>query len=82
VLAALGLADRKVLVVLPEPNRNMHLSCRNLPKTDLTDAGLLHAYAVMTHDVLLVTPQSLDALGARTASAAAMGQQTVEEEAS
>ncbi|MAF09660.1 50S ribosomal protein L4 [Candidatus Poribacteria bacterium] len=82
VLDSLGLADRKTLVVLPEPNRNMRLSCRNLPKADLTEAALIHAYAVMTHDVLLVTPQSLDALADRIASAAAMGLQTVEEEAS
>ena len=81
VLTGLGLADRKVLIVLPETNRNMRLSCRNLPKTITTEAGLINAYETIVHDVLLVTPQSLDGLAARVTSAAAAGQ-TVEEEAS
>jgi large subunit ribosomal protein L4 len=81
VLAGLGLAESKILIVLPETNRNMRLSCRNLPKATTTEASLINAYDTIVHDVLLVTPQSLDGLAARVASAAAAGQ-TVEEEAS
>jgi len=65
VLVALGLEGRKVLVVLPEGNRHVYLSSRNMQKVCVTDAGLVNAYEVITHDVLLVGPQSLDALSAR-----------------
>lgn len=74
-LAALGLEGRKVLIALPEANRNVYLSCRNLPKAHVTDVGLINAYEVITHDVLLVGPHSLDALSARLSPGGGSDQQ-------
>ena len=64
-LRALELADRKVLIVLPEPNTWVLRSSRNLPKVDVTTSALLNAYDVLTHDVLLMLPASVDVLAER-----------------
>lgn len=51
---ALKLADKKVLVVLPETNNNLLLSCRNLPAVKTILAQNLNTYEVMNASVLVV----------------------------
>ena len=43
----LGLADQKTLVVVPELNRALYLSSRNLPKHRVMTAGDLSTYDIM-----------------------------------
>ena len=43
----LGLADHKTLVVVPELNRALYLSSRNLPKHRVMTAGDLSTYDIM-----------------------------------
>ncbi len=45
--SALGVATKKVLVVLPETNVNLQLSCRNIPNVKTILAQNLNTYEVM-----------------------------------
>ena len=50
---------RKILLVLPEVNKNVYLSARNLQGTEVMLASNLNAYKVLNADVLVVTENSL-----------------------
>jgi large subunit ribosomal protein L4 len=58
----LGLEDRKVLVVSKEADRNLVLSCRNLPRAVVSNAGELNAYQVLKSDAVIFTRGGLEAL--------------------
>ncbi len=51
---ALKVADKKVLVVLPETNVNLQLSCRNLPYVKTILASSLNTYEVMNASALVM----------------------------
>ena len=50
---------RKMLMVLPEVNKNVYLSARNLQRTEIMTASALNTYKVLNADVLVVTENSL-----------------------
>ena len=52
--SALKVADKKVLVVLPETNVNLQLSCRNLPYVKTILASNLNTYEVMNASALVM----------------------------
>ena len=52
--SALKVADKKVLVVLPETNVNFQLSCRNLPYVKTILASSLNTYEVMNASALVM----------------------------
>jgi large subunit ribosomal protein L4 len=62
LLKALGLADKKVLVVFDEIVEKDILAFRNLPKVILTTVDMLGTYDTLLADVLLFTRSSLAAL--------------------
>ena len=51
---ALKVSDKKVLVVLPETNVNVQLSCRNLPYVKTILASSLNTYEVMNASALVM----------------------------
>ncbi|MBO5216802.1 MAG: 50S ribosomal protein L4 [Alistipes sp.] len=51
---ALKVADKKVLLVLPEGNVNLQLSCRNIPSIKPILAENLNTYEVMNANVLVM----------------------------
>ena len=55
----LKVDDKKVLVVLPEVNKNVYLSARNLQRAEVMLASTLNTYKVLNADVLVVTENSL-----------------------
>ena len=55
----LKVTDKKVLLVLPEANKNVYLSARNLQRSEVTLASALNSYKVLNADVLVVTENSL-----------------------
>ena len=55
----LKVDGKKVLLLLPEANNNVHLSARNLQKAEVMPANLLNTYKVLNADVLVVTENSL-----------------------
>ncbi|MDN5212356.1 50S ribosomal protein L4 [Fulvivirgaceae bacterium BMA12] len=59
MLEALSLADKKTLLVLPEPNKNIALSGRNLKSARVTTAEQLNTYDVLNADNLLLSEGSI-----------------------
>ena len=51
---ALKVADKKVLLVLPEGNVNLQLSCRNIPSVKPILAENINTYEVMNANVLVM----------------------------
>lgn len=50
---------KKVLLLLPEVEKNVYLSARNLQNAEVMSASALNAYKVLNADVLVVTEKSL-----------------------
>ena len=59
VVKNLKVDGKKVLLVLPEANKNVFLSARNLQRSEVILASSLNAYKVLNADVLVVTENSL-----------------------
>ena len=55
----LKVDGKKTLLVLPELNKNVYLSARNLKGSEVMLASTLNAYKVLNADVLVVTENSL-----------------------
>jgi len=55
----LKVEGRKTLVLLPEVNKNVYLSARNLQQAEVMTASTLNTYKVLNADVLVVTENSL-----------------------
>lgn len=58
----LKVEDKKVLVVLPENNKNIFLSARNVPKASVTTVSELNTYNVLNAAHLVVLESSLTAM--------------------
>ena len=55
----LKVDGRKTLLVLPEVNKNVYLSARNIQKAEVMTANALNTYKVLNADVLVITEGSL-----------------------
>ena len=58
----LKVEGKKALFVLPEANKNVYLSARNLERSSVTLAALLNSYNVLNADVLVITENSLEVI--------------------
>lgn len=58
----LKVDGRKALLVLPEVNKNVYLSARNLQQAEVMTASTLNTYKVLNADVLIMTENSLKAI--------------------
>ena len=62
IVKNLKVDDKKVLFALPELNKNVYLSARNLQKAEVMLASTLNTYMVLNADVLVVTEKSLETI--------------------
>ncbi|MBQ0074812.1 MAG: 50S ribosomal protein L4 [Prevotella sp.] len=62
VVKNLKIEDKKVLVVLPEENKNVYLSARNLKKATVMGAANINAYKVMNADVVVLCETAVKAI--------------------
>ena len=51
---------KKTLVVLPEVNKNVYLSARNLQKAEIMSANNINTYKILNADVLVIAEASLE----------------------
>ncbi len=58
----LKVEGKKVLLVLPEVEKNVYLSARNLKKAEVMTAAEVNSYKVLNADVLVITENSLKAI--------------------
>ena len=58
----LKVEGNKTLLVLPDVNKNVYLSARNLQRAEVMTASSLNTYKVLNADVLVVTENSLKAI--------------------
>lgn len=54
------VADKKVLLVMPEVDENVLLSVRNVPNALMQQAVDLNAYTVLNNDAILITEGSVE----------------------
>ena len=55
----LKVDGKKLLMVLPESNKNVYLSARNLQRSEVILASALKTYKVLNADVMVITENSL-----------------------
>ena len=55
----LKVEGKKLLMVLPEANKNVYLSARNLKGVNVQAAANIHTYGILNSDVLVVAENSL-----------------------
>ena len=60
----LKVESKKILVLLPEANKNVYLSARNLQGAEVMPASTLNTYKVLNADVLVIAESSLKAIEA------------------
>ena len=65
ILNNLKLKNRKVLLVTGEPNANVYLSARNLPKTEVRTADSINTYDILNAETLLLTEDALNMINER-----------------
>ena len=58
----LKVEGKKTLLVLPEVNKNVYLSARNLQRAEVMTANTINAYKVLNAEVLVVTEKSLQTI--------------------
>lgn len=58
----LKVADKKLLLVLPEANKNVYLSARNIKRANVIIASSLNTYKVLEADTLVITENSLKSI--------------------
>ena len=56
----LKVEGKKTLVVLPEVNKNVYLSARNLQKAEIMSANNINTYKILNADVLVIAEASLE----------------------
>ena len=58
----LKVEGKKLLLLLPEVNKNVYLSARNLQRAEVMMASTLNTYKVLNADVVVVTENSLKSI--------------------
>ena len=58
----LKVDGKKLLFVLPEANKNVYLSVRNLQRSDVIEASKVNTYKILNAVVLVITEKSLEAI--------------------
>ncbi len=62
ILSALRVADKKPLTILPDYNKVLYLSCRNIPKADIAPAQDLNTYRILRAGALVLTESAIEKL--------------------
>ena len=62
IVKNLQLEERKSLLLLPNVNKNVYLSARNLQRSEVMTASALNTYKVLNADVLVITEKSLETI--------------------
>ncbi|ADO77812.1 50S ribosomal protein L4 [Halanaerobium praevalens] len=59
ILADLNLEDKKVVIVMPEKDKNLYLSARNIPKVKTLLAGSINAYDLLDNEMVIFIEEAV-----------------------
>ena len=59
VMHSLKIDNKRCLIILPEADKNVYLSARNLPKVKVTTVSELNTYSILDCAVLMFTEATL-----------------------
>ena len=59
IIKLIGLEDKKTLLVLPEPNKNVYLSSRNLKKHSIITSSELNTYSIVNNKSLIISESAI-----------------------
>ena len=62
VLDALKIEGKKTLIILPNANKNVYLSVRNLERVNVVTTSELNTYAIMNAKAVIMTEESVAAI--------------------
>ena len=62
MVKSLNVADKKLLIILPEQNKNVYLSARNIKNVEVVTVSELNTYSVLNASTLLVAEGAIDVI--------------------
>jgi large subunit ribosomal protein L4 len=62
LLVSLSLSNKKTILILPEIDKNVILSGRNIPKTKITTASNINTYDLINSDIILLAESAVKKL--------------------
>jgi len=68
ILSGFELSGKKVLLVVPDDSKNIYLSGRNIPKTEVKTAAELNTYDILNAETLLLTEGAVKVINERLAN--------------
>ncbi|HUH74903.1 MAG TPA: 50S ribosomal protein L4 [Chitinophagales bacterium] len=61
-LKGFKLDDKKSILITPEVNVNVFLSCRNIPGADITEVLNFNAYDILNSNTILISEKSIEVI--------------------
>lgn len=62
MVKSLNVADKKLLIILPEQNKNVYLSVRNIKGVNIVTASELNTYSILNASVLLIVESAIEGI--------------------
>jgi large subunit ribosomal protein L4 len=59
IIKSIGVEDKKSLLILSEPNKNVYLSSRNLKKHNIITSSELNTYSIINNKSLIISESAL-----------------------
>lgn len=59
ILTDLNLEDKKTLIVMPEKDKNLYLSARNIPNVKTLLAGSVNAYDLLDNEMIIFIEEAV-----------------------
>lgn len=62
MVKSLNVVDKKLLIILPEQNKNVYLSARNIKNVEVITVSELNTYSVLNASTLLIAEGAIDGI--------------------
>ncbi len=62
MVKSLNVADKKLLIILPEQNKNVYLSVRNVKGVNIVTTSELNTYSILNASVLLIMESAIEGI--------------------
>jgi len=62
MVKSLNVVNKKLLIILPEQNKNVYLSARNIKGVEIVTASELNTYSILNASVLLIMESAIEGI--------------------